>query len=128
MLSEIILVILMLAATSLCVAAIVFLYKLNLYFQNLNHHIEKISQDIPTLFKSFEKLTRSVEELSEQIKGQLVKTDWVIDQVKQRVEAIIRIEKQVSETFKQGPLGALLDNLGAMKKGLSSFFTTLAKR
>lgn len=126
MILEIFEVVLLISATALCVYLIIFLKDLSKSVSEMQTDIHRIADQINPLLESLQSLSNSVIIVSDEVKSQLSKTKWIVDEVKSKVESILNFERKVMEKV-DSPLQDLLSNLNAIKRGVITFFEALRK-
>ncbi|HAY33598.1 MAG TPA: hypothetical protein DCY06_05635 [Bacteroidetes bacterium] len=88
--------------------------------------IHRIADQINPLLESLQSLSKSVIVVSDEVKSQLTKTKWIVDEVKSKVESIMNFERKVMEKV-DSPIQNMLSNLNAIKRGVTTFFEALRK-
>ncbi|MDP2304345.1 MAG: hypothetical protein Q8N03_18200 [Ignavibacteria bacterium] len=126
MILEIFEVVLLISATALCVFLIIFLKDLSKSVSEMQTDIHRIADQINPLLESLQSLSNSVIIVSDEVKSQLSKTKWIVDEAKSKVESILNFERKVMEKV-DSPLQDLLSNLNAIKRGVITFFEALRK-
>jgi hypothetical protein len=64
--------------------------------------------------------------LADEVRGQLDKTNWIIDEVKAKVEGLLYIENRIKESMEH-PAQSLMATLQTIKNGVSSLFKKRSK-
>jgi uncharacterized protein YoxC len=126
MILEIFEVVLLISATALCVFLIIFLKDLSKSVSEMQTDIHRIADQINPLLESLQSLSNSVIIVSDEVKSQLSKTKWIVDEVKSKVESILNFERKMMGKV-DSPLHDLLSNLNAIKRGVITFFEALRK-
>jgi uncharacterized protein YoxC len=126
MVLEIFEVVLLISATALCIYLIYFLKNLTRSVSEIQTDIHRIADQINPLLESLQSLSNSVIIVSDEVKSQLNKTKWIVDEVKSKVESVLSFEKKVMEKV-DAPVQDLLSNLKAIKRGVMTFFEALRK-
>jgi uncharacterized protein YoxC len=119
-------VVLLISAATLCIYLILFLKNLTKSVSEIQTDIHRMADQINPLLQSLQSLSNSVMIVSEEVKSQLDKTKWIVDEVKSKVESVINFEKKIIEKI-DSPLQDLLSNLNAIKRGVITFFDALRK-
>ncbi len=116
-------VILLISASALCIALIVFLGRVTASIDEFNKDTKQLIERIDPLVDSLVEMSASLKELSAEVSEQLDKTGWIIDEVKMRLESIISIEGKIKESV-ESPIDKLMSNLKAIRSALSVFWKT----
>lgn len=116
-------VILLISASALCIALIVFLRKVAASINEFNQDTKQLIERIDPLVDSLVEMSASLKELSAEVSEQLDKTGWIVDEVKMRLESIISIEGKIKESV-ESPIDKLMSNLKAIRSALSVFWKT----
>lgn len=114
--------VLMLSASVLCVSLVYYFYRITRAVEALQQSVKQVSDQINPLLESLNTLSRSLKVLSDDLKMQLSKTNWVIDQVKTKVEGLVAFEKKVKETI-ENPAQNIINVVLQLKDKLKSFFS-----
>lgn len=119
-------VLLLIAASLLCVYLIIYLKKIVEVISDVRRDINQLSQNLLPLVDSLQNLSNSIIEVSEDVKSQIAKVRWIFDEVKERFEKLFVFEQRMKQAV-EVPANNLFNNLQAIKKGVSTFFTALKK-
>ncbi|MBX2976738.1 MAG: DUF948 domain-containing protein [Ignavibacteriaceae bacterium] len=126
MITDIFEIILLISASALCIYLILFLKNMTKSISEIQTDIHRIADQINPLLESLQSLSKSVIVVSDEVKSQLTKTKWIIDEVKSKVESIMNFERKVMEKV-DSPIQNMLSNLNAIKRGVTTFFEALRK-
>lgn len=126
MITDIFEIILLISASALCIYLILFLKDMTKSISEIQTDIHRIADQINPLLESLQSLSKSVIVVSDEVKSQLTKTKWIIDEVKSKVESIMNFERKVMEKV-DSPIQNMLSNLNAIKRGVTTFFEALRK-
>lgn len=119
-------VLLLIAASLLCIYLIIYLKKIVEVISDVRRDINQLSQNLLPLVESLQNLSNSIIEVSEDVKSQISKVRWIFDEVKERFEKLFIFEQRMKQAV-EVPANNLFNNLQAIKKGVSTFFTALKK-
>lgn len=119
-------VLLLIAASILCVYLIIYLKKIVEVITDVRKDINLLSQNLLPLVDSFQNLSDSIIEVSEDVKLQIAKVRWIFDEVKERFEKLFMLEQRMKHAV-EVPANNLINNLQAIKKGVSTFFSAMKK-
>lgn len=119
-------VLLLIAASVLCVYLIIYLKKIVEDISDIRKDINQLSQNLLPLVDSLQNLSNSIIEVSEDVQSQIDKVRWIFDEVKERFEKLFLLEQRMKNAV-EVPANNLINNLQAIKKGVSTFFSTMKK-
>jgi uncharacterized protein YoxC len=114
-------ILLMLSASALCISLIYYFLRITKAVEALQNDVKRISEQINPLLESLNTLSRSIKALSEDLRMQLQKTNWVIDQVKGKVEGLLAFEKKVKTTL-ENPAQNILNTIQFLKDKVTFLF------
>jgi uncharacterized protein YoxC len=126
MLITILQVVLLISASVLCIFLILYLNNITKYVADVQKDVQDLSTQLKPLIESVTELSKSATDVSNRAQSQLDKTNWIIDQVKTRVEHIFSFEEKLTSSV-NSQSGELIRNLMAFKDGLTAFWRTLRK-
>ncbi len=119
-------VILLIAASALCVFLIIYLRKIVEVISDVRKDVNQLSQNLLPLVDSLQNLSNSIIEVSDDIKSQIAKVRWIFDEVKDRFEKLFEFEQKMKQAV-EVPANNLINNLFAIKKGVSTFFSSMRR-
>ena len=119
--------ILLVAASILCIALIVFLNKIAKAIKAIEFEIKEISIEIKPLIASTTNLSEKLNRISESADDQLSMTKNIVKKVNDRVDTILDLEEKVRSGF-DGSVLDLIKSLSAIANGISAFWTTYRKK
>lgn len=120
-------IILLLSAAALCIFLIYYVGKITKSITEIQIELHKMTQELQPLILSFEKLSTTITLLSTDVKNQLGKVTWLFDEIKSKVESVFNFQDRIREKF-ENPAQGLLNNLGAVKNGVSAFWHSLKRK
>jgi uncharacterized protein YoxC len=116
-------IVLLVSASALCVALILYVKKITTSVQNLQTDIKEVSIQIKPLIASTTNLSEKLNHLSQEIGDQLQVSREIVNDVKSRVETILELEAKVRRGFEE-PLMDVVKNLSAVFNGVRAFWNT----
>ena len=119
-------IILLLAASALCVFLIIYFNRITKSITRIEDNIKNLSTEIKPLIESTTALSNNINEITEGAKGQLDITKSIVTNVKDRVDLILNYEEKIREGV-EGPVFGLIKNLSAISKGIETFWKTFNK-
>jgi uncharacterized protein YoxC len=114
-------IILLLSASALCIYLIMYIGRITRAVEDMKTEIQKISDNLKPLLNSLQTLSYSLLSISDDIKNQVGKVRWVVDEVKSRVDSILNFENKIKETI-ENPVQNIKDNIGAWRAGFTAFW------
>lgn len=112
---------LLLSASALCVAVIVYMGRITRKIEEMQSDIKKISEQVSPLVDSLQLISRSVAELTEKLNKQVSEVEWIVSEVKDKIETV----KNFSSALRAGVddrLKSLLGALGFVKDKMQHLF------
>lgn len=124
MIIEIFQVLLLASGSALCIALVVYIYRIAKSFEKMQADISRMADEIHPLLDSFESLASSINKITAHAEEQITSVAWIIDAVKSRVIELLNIEKKIRQGI-EGPVQSLTTNLNAVKIGIAAFVQRL---
>lgn len=117
---------LLIAASALCIFLIIYIKKIVEEIGEVRKDVHQLSQNLIPLVDSLQSLSNSVADVSDDVKNQISKLRWIFDELKRRFEKIFEFESKMKKAV-ETPANNLINNLQALKKGVSTFFDVMRK-
>lgn len=118
--------VLLFAATCLCVALIIYLKKISSSFEELKFELKALSDEVKPLIISTKELSYKLQKLSEDIKEPVETAKEIIYNVKDRVDKILLVEEKIRGGV-EGSVSGLIKNLSSVANGVSTFWKTFRR-
>ncbi len=119
-------IILLAAATCLCVALIVYLKKITQSFEGLREDVRTLADEFQPLINTVTELSEKLTRLSEDLSEPVHTAKKIMYNVKDRVDTILELEEKLRGGF-EGSVSGLIKNLSALTNGVSTFWNTFRK-
>jgi uncharacterized protein YoxC len=119
-------IILLLSASFLCIALIIYLNRITQSFKEIENDIRDISLQIKPLIASATNLSEKLNQISQEAKAQLNIVKDIVSEVKNRVDKILEFEEKFRKGF-EVPLNDITKNLSAVVNGVKVFWSTYRK-
>jgi len=119
-------IILLLSASFLCIALIIYLNRITQSFKEIENDIRDISLQIKPLIASATNLSEKLNQISQEAKVQLNIVKDIVSEVKNRVDKILEFEEKFRKGF-EVPLNDITKNLSAVVNGVKVFWSTYRK-
>lgn len=118
---DIFIIILLLAASALCIALIIGLKKIIQSVSMLQKDINELTTSIKPLIDSTQTLTNNLNHVTEEAKTQLNVSKSILNDVRFRADKILEIEYKVRDGV-ENVVMPLVDSLNAIGKGIDAFW------
>jgi uncharacterized protein YoxC len=119
-------IILLAAASCLCVALIIYLRKIASSFDGLQQEIKHLSDRLKPLIVSTTELSEKLHKISDELKEPVEKVKDIVTNVKERVDQILLVEEKIRGGFENSVSG-MIKNLSSVANGVSTFWKTFRK-
>ena len=119
-------IILLLAASALCVFLIIYFNRITKSITRIENNIQNFTTEIKPLIETTTALSNNINEITKGAKGQLDITKSIVADVKDRVDTILNYEEKIREGI-EGPVFGLVKNLSAIANGIETFWRTFKK-
>ncbi len=120
-------IILLLAATSLCISLIIYLKSITNSIQGMQNDIKDLTEQLKPIFSAAAELSEKLNDISDKASSQLDVSKEIINEVKDRVETILDLEERVRKGVEE-PTMQLVKNLSAVVNGVNTFWNAYTKR
>jgi uncharacterized protein YoxC len=117
--SEIFSIILMGAAALLCIALVIYLYRITESIVKIQENVSGIATQFQPVINNITELTNKINDVTEELKQPVFEAVDVVDEIKERVDIIFDIEEKIRTV-----LGA---NIAGIYSGVRTFFDTYKK-
>jgi uncharacterized protein YoxC len=118
--SEIFSIILMGAASLLCIALVIYLYKITQSVTTIQENISGLLTEFYPVINNITELTNKINVVTEELKQPVHEAVDVIDELKERVDVVFGIEEKI-----RNAIGA---NLLGIYDGIRTFYATYKSR
>ncbi len=119
--------VLLVAASVLCIALIVFLSKIAKAIKAIEYEIKDISVGMKPLIASTTNLSERLNKMSESADDQLAMTKSIVHKVNDRVDTILDLEEKIRRGF-EGSVLDLIKSLSAITNGISAFWSAYRRK
>jgi len=120
-------ILLLISATGLCVALIIYLNRITKSIKELESNVRNLTTEIKPLLESILRLSEKLYQLSEDLKEPVQTAKTVIENVKNHVDKILELEAKIRGGFEDSVNG-LIRNLSAVVNGVSTFWKAYRKK
>lgn len=120
-------IILLLAASALCIALIVYLKSITNSIKAIQSDIKGLSDDLKPLITATTDLSEKLNDISDKASSQLDVSKEMIFNVRDRVDKILDLEEKVRKGVEE-PAMQLVKNLSAVVNGVNTFWSAYTDR
>ena len=120
-------IILLLAATSLCIALIIYLKSITNSIKEMQNDIKGLSDELKPLISASTELSEKLNDMSDKACSQLDVSKEIIFNVRDRVDKILDLEEKVRKGVEE-PAMQLVKNLSAVFNGVNTFWSAYTRR
>ncbi|HMU43685.1 MAG TPA: hypothetical protein PKA80_10315 [Ignavibacteriaceae bacterium] len=121
--TSVFLIILLISASALCIALIVYIARITKSVNKIEKRISDLTTDLNPLINSARDLSDKLSALTDEINSQIYISKEVVNNVKDSVDKIISFEENIRRGLEE-PVMGLLKNLSAIFNGVNSFWST----
>ena len=120
-------VILLVCASVLCIALIVFLSRIAKTIKAIQLEVNDISTGMKPLIASATNLTEKLNQISDSADDQIETVKKMVGKVNDRVDTILSFEEKVRSGF-EGPVLDIIRTLSAVANGVSAFWNVFRRK
>ena len=124
---DILLIVLLIAATALCIALIYYIWKIAQSVKAIQTDISNLSTNIQPLINSSSELAQNLSEITDNARGHIEMSKNIVESVKDRVDTILEFEENVRKGF-EGPIMSFIKEITAIYNGFHTFLNNLKKK
>jgi len=117
---DILLVILIISASSLCIALIYYIWIISISIKAIQDDVSKISTDLEPLIESTTQLANNLSNISDNARGQLDTSRNIVTSIKDTVDKILEFEEYVRKGI-EGPVRTFIREITAINNGINTF-------
>jgi len=119
-------VILLISASSLCIALIYYLYKITKSFEEIKNDVKELAANMKPLIASTTELSESLSTITAEARGQMQLTRNMVSNIKHRVDMILGFEERIRRGIEE-PVLSLVRNVSAVVNGVNAFWNSYKK-
>lgn len=120
-------VILLISASVLCIALVVFLSRISKTVKEIEIEIKDLTFEMKPLFASAMNLSEKLNQLSDFVDDQLIVTNNIITKVNDGVDTILNFEEKLRSGL-EGPVLDFVKGFSAISNGISTFWKVYRRR
>lgn len=119
-------VILLISASSLCLALIYYLSKITKSFEEIKNDVKELAADMKPLIASTTELSDRLSTITSEARGQMQLTRNMVSNIKHRVDMILGFEERIRRGIEE-PVLSLVRNVSAIVNGVNAFWNSYKK-
>jgi uncharacterized protein YoxC len=120
-------VILLVSASVLCIALVIFLGRISKTVREIEIEIKDLTLEMKPLIASATNLSEKLNQLSESADNQLLVTRNIVSKVNNRVDTILDLEERIRRGF-EGPVLDFIKGFSAIANGISAFWNAYRRK
>ncbi|MDR3628107.1 MAG: DUF948 domain-containing protein [Ignavibacteriaceae bacterium] len=120
-------VILLISASVLCIALVVFLSRISKTVKEIEIEIKELTFEMKPLFASAMNLSEKLNQLSDFVDDQLLVTNNIITKVSDVVDTVLNFEEKLRSGL-EGPVLDFVKGFSAISNGISTFWKVYRRR
>lgn len=120
-------VILLICASVLCIALVIFLSRISKTVREIEIEIKDLTLEMKPLIASATNLSEKLNQLSESADNQLLVTRNIVSKVNNRVDTILDLEERIRRGF-EGPVLDFIKGFSAIANGISAFWNAYRRK
>src|ERR1035437_4577490 len=120
-------IILLASSSGLCIALIIYVYRITRSVNKLEIDIKDFNDLIKPLIASTTNLSEKLNFISDEAKHPIIIVKEVIEDIKDRIDVILEFEEKLRKGV-EGPLSKLLTTLSGISNGLKAFWNSYGRR
>ena len=120
-------IILLASASGLCIALIIYLYRITRSVGKIEIDIRDITNQIKPLIASTTNLSEKLNFISDEAKKPIIIVKEVVEDIKDRINVILEFEEKLRKGV-EGPLTKLLNSISGISNGINTFWDSYKRR
>jgi uncharacterized protein YoxC len=124
---DFLIVILIIAASALCIALIFYIWKISSSVKEIQKDISELSANLQPLINSTTELSNNLTEITNGAREQIDLSKNVVSSIKDRVDTILDFEENVRKGV-EGPVMSFIHEITALNNGLKTFLNYFRKK
>ena len=115
------------SSSGLCIALIVYLYRITRSVNKIELDIKDLTRQIKPLIASTTNLSEKLNFISDEAKQPIIIVKEVVEDIKDRIDVILEFEEKLRKGV-EGPLTKLLNSLSGISNGINAFWYNYKRR
>ena len=115
------------SSSGLCIALIIYLYRITRSVNKIELDIKDLTRQIKPLIASTTNLSEKLNFISDEAKQPIIIVKEVVEDIKDRINVILEFEEKLIQGV-NGPLTKLLNSISGISNGINAFWDTYKRR
>jgi uncharacterized protein YoxC len=120
-------IILLASSEGLCIALIIYLYRITRSVNKIELDIKDLTRQIKPLIASTTNLSEKLNFISDEAKQPIIIVKEVVEDIKDRIDVILEFEEKLRKGV-EGPLTKLLNSISGISNGINAFWDSYKRR
>jgi uncharacterized protein YoxC len=120
-------IILFASSSGLCIALIIYLYRITRSVNKIEIDIKDFTHQIKPLIASTTNLSEKLNFISDEIKQPIIIVKEVVEDIKDRINVILEFEEKLMHGIND-PLTKLLNSISGISNGINAFWDSYKRR
>jgi uncharacterized protein YoxC len=120
-------IILLASSSGLCIALIIYLYRITRSVNKIELDIKDLTRQIKPLIASTTNLSEKLNFISDEAKQPIIIVKEVAEDIKDRIDVILEFEEKLRKGV-EGPLTKLLNSISGVSNGINAFWDSYKRR
>jgi uncharacterized protein YoxC len=120
-------IILLASASGLCIALIIYLYRITSSVGKIEIEIRDLTDQIKPLIASTTSLSEKLNFISDEAKKPIIIVKEVVEDIKDRIDVILDFEERLRKSV-EGPLTKFLNTFPGISNGINAFWDSYKRR
>ena len=124
---NIVYIILLASSSGLCIALIIYLYRITRSVNKIEIDIKDLIDQIKPLIASTTNLSEKLNFISDEAKQPIIIVKEVVEDIKDRIDVILEFEEKLRKGV-EGPLTKFLNSISGISNGINAFWDSYKRR
>ena len=120
-------IILLASSSGLCIALIIYLYRITRSVSKIEIDIKDLTDQIKPLIASTTNLSEKLNFISDEAKQPIIIVKEVVEDIKDRIDLILEFEEKLRNGV-EGPLTKILNSVSGISNGINAFWDSYKRR
>ena len=120
-------IILLASSSGLCIALIIYFYRITISVKKIEIDIRDLTNQIKPLIASTTNLSEKLNFISDKAKQPIIIVKEVVEDIKNRINVILEFEEKLRGGV-EGPLTKLLNSVSGISNGIKAFGNSYKRR
>ena len=120
-------IILLASSSGLCIALIIYLYRITRSVTKIEIDIKDLTRQIKPLIASTTNLSEKLNFISDEAKQPIIIVKEIVEDIKDRIDVILEFEDKLRKGV-EGPLTKILNSISGISNGINAFWDSYKRR